>query len=182
MGELFSGLAAHGNRARSLCADRDGSPSCMDCGCWRPRRKIRRGRYSRAKSLVAQRIDHGYEGSGPMMRAAARRRRFLGRRCARGCAERQTLRGSDQESRLGHRGKTAHLAVSGAQRIPDVAAGRRGADDLVADHQCAAGRAAATRPARRIRRRRRGTSSACRKCWSSSIRGMRAWCCPASSS
>ena len=35
---------------------------------------------------------------------------------------------------------------------------------------------------RRIHRKRRGTSSDCRKCWCISIRGSRAWCCPASSS
>ena len=129
MGELFSGLCAR-NRARALCADRDGPHHVSDCGCWRLRRRSddERRRVSAQGSIIKAEGKWTDNARGRCRRGAERR----GRRPIAAAAGGKR-RSSDQESRIGHRGEAAHLAVPGAQRIPDVAAGDRGADHLVAD-------------------------------------------------
>ena len=75
-------------------------------------------------------------------------------------------------SRLGLAGSRLHRAD-----LADRLLGR--ADRLVDLPQGAARAAGEPGATRRIRRRRRGTSSACRRCWSTSIRGWPASSCRA---
>ena len=96
-----------------------------------------------------------------------------------GGAERPADRGGAGADREGGVGSRLGVARPGLHRA-DLADPLLGGPDRLVDLPEGAARAAGEPGrTRRTRRRRRGTSSACRKCWSTSIPGWPASCCPA---